>query len=328
MRFPFRPRAIDRSGDDSPARHVFAYVWRMSGLHQVWICLLAAFVAAVGVVPLELQRRIVDDALKDGERRLLWLLCGVYLGFVLLQAAGKFVLRLYQGWLAESAIRYTRGHLARLHHERLHHEGGAERSEQGEEDGGRAVSIIGSEVEKLGGFVGDGLSQPTVNAAMLLAVMGYMFVTQPTVALVTVPFVLPLLVVLPLIQLRINRLLERRLAVLREVGDAVAAAEGRDLEAYEAELQPELDRAFGLRIRLLLLKFAGKGLINLSNNLAPVAILLVGGLMVLEGSSSVGTVVAFVSGFQRMTDPARELLNYYRLASQAEVQHRMIAKWM
>lgn len=334
MRFPFRPRAIDRSGDDTPTRNVFFYVWRMSGHHQIWLCLLALLVAGLSVVPLELQRRIVDGALKDGgaagaagtgqAASLLLSLCGIYLGVVLLQAAGKYGLRLYQAWIAESAIRYTRRHLARLH------EGRAEdgRSGRGAEDGGQAVSIIGAEVEKLGGFVGDGFSQPTVNAGMLLALLCYMLAVQPLIAAVTLPFLLPLLVVLPLIQRRINRMLERRLAALRELGDEIAHAGEEDLEAFQQRLHPTLDRVFALRIKLSLLKFASKGLINLSNNLAPVAILGVGGLMVLEGSSTVGTIVAFVSGFQRMTDPARELLNYYRLAAQAEVQHRMIASWM
>lgn len=337
MRFPFRPRSIDRSGDDTPTRNVFFYVWRMSGHHQIWICLLALVVAGLSVVPLELQRRIVDGALggsgSAGEATasgseaavtlLLWL-CGIYLGVVLLQAVGKYALRLYQAWLAESAIRYTRRHLARLH------EGRAEdgRTQGGTSDGGQAVSIIGAEVEKLGGFVGDGFSQPAVNAGMLLALLAYMLAVQPLIAAVTLPFLLPLLVALPLIQRHINRVLERRLVALRELGEEVADAGSEDLEAFERRLHPTLDRVFALRIKLSLLKFAAKGLINLSNNLAPVAILAVGGLMVLEGSSTVGTIVAFVSGFQRMTDPARELLNYYRLAAQAEVQHRMIANWM
>ncbi len=334
MRFPFRPRSIDRSGDDSPTTNVFRYVWRMSGHHQAWICLLALAVAALGVAPLELQRRIVDGVLEDrGDLDLLWLLCGIYLAVVLLQAFGKYALRLYQSWLAESAIRYTRAHLARLYECRVESRGerrdGDHDGDEGNgSDGGQAVSIIGAEVEKLGGFVGDGLSQPAVNAGMLLAVMAYMLAIQPLIAVATLPFLLPLLVVLPLIQVRINRLLKRRLKALREMGQEIADADGSDPEGFEALLHPQLDRVFRLRIRLSLLKFAAKGLINLCNNLAPIAILLIGGMMVLEGSSTVGTIVAFVSGFHRMTDPARELLNYYRLASQAEVQHRMIAKWM
>ncbi|MEX0760235.1 MAG: ABC transporter ATP-binding protein, partial [Tistlia sp.] len=148
MLFPFRARPVQASGDDSPARHVFSYVWRMSGHHQVWLCLLALFLAALGVAPLELQRRIVDGALEGSDAVLLWWLCGFYLVVVLTQASAKYALRLYQSWLAESAILYTRRHLSRLYETRAEERA---RSESGE--GGQAVSIIGAEVEKLGGFV-------------------------------------------------------------------------------------------------------------------------------------------------------------------------------
>jgi len=39
--FLFRPRRIPSPGDDTPAASLFGYVWRMSGRHQLWICLLA-----------------------------------------------------------------------------------------------------------------------------------------------------------------------------------------------------------------------------------------------------------------------------------------------
>jgi len=39
-----------------------------------------------------------------------------------------------------------------------------------------------------------------------------------------------------------------------------------------------------------------------------------------------GGVVAFISGFQRLADPSRELLAYYRLAAETRMQHRLIAR--
>jgi ABC-type bacteriocin/lantibiotic exporter with double-glycine peptidase domain len=50
--------------------------------------------------------------------------------------------------------------------------------------------------------------------------------------------------------------------------------------------------------------------------------------MVIEGETTIGVVVAFISGFDRMSTPLRELIAYYRIAAQASVQHRMIARWM
>jgi ABC-type bacteriocin/lantibiotic exporter with double-glycine peptidase domain len=71
-----------------------------------------------------------------------------------------------------------------------------------------------------------------------------------------------------------------------------------------------------------------KSTTNLLTNSAPLSVLLMGGWLVIEGRTTVGVVVAFLSGLQRLEDPLRELLNVYRLAAQARVRHDMIARWM
>jgi hypothetical protein len=38
--------------------------------------------------------------------------------------------------------------------------------------------------------------------------------------------------------------------------------------------------------------------------------------------------VAFISGFERLADPLRELIAFYRLAAQSRVRHEAIARWM
>ena len=48
--------------------------------------------------------------------------------------------------------------------------------------------------------------------------------------------------------------------------------------------------------------------------------------MVVQGELALGAVVAFASGFERLIDPARELLGFYRRWSQMRVQHRLIHK--
>jgi ABC-type bacteriocin/lantibiotic exporter with double-glycine peptidase domain len=315
--FVLRPRTVPTTGDDTPAASVYRYLWRMGGPHQLWICTLALAVAALSMVPLELQRRIVNGAIGDRDLDLLMRL-GVLYGVVVLLGVGlKYALRVYQGWLAESAIRYTRAHLGRIHQERA-------ATEEGDE--GRAVSIIGAEVEKLGGFVGNGLSQPVVNAGMLVAIVGYMLMVEPVIAVVSLLFLLPQALAVPLIQRAVNRLIERRVGLLREVGDLVA---GRVDEGEPGRRLPaELDRVYGNRIRIYLLKYAQKLLVNLMNGLAPLSVLVVGGYLVIEGQTTIGVIVAFITGFERLSDPLRELLNYYRVAAQAGVQHDMIARWM
>ena len=306
-----KPHQIPRTGDDRPVSTLLAFVWRMSGPHQIWVCLLAACVAALTMLPLELQRRIIDEALGEADLDALLWLGGAYLAVLLLSGALKFALRLYQGWLSESAILYGRRHLLELQQKRD--------MDDGEE--GRAVSIIGAEMDKLGGFVGEGLSQPVVNAGMLVAIMAYMLSVEPLVALLGAALLIPQALLVPVAQSRINRLIEQRLAVMRDMSDAIGGQDNETASGRAGDL-------YGNRIRTFVIKFAMKGLINLMNGLAPLGVLILGGIMVIRGETSVGIVVAFITGFDRMGSPLRELLAYYRVAAQATVQHRMIAKWM
>jgi ABC-type bacteriocin/lantibiotic exporter with double-glycine peptidase domain len=315
-----RPRRIRRTGDDTPATSLFRYVWRMSGRHQIWICLLAVGVAALTAVPLELQRRIVDDVVRDGQLQLLWVLAGAYLAVLVVQGAAKYALHMYQSWLSESAVRYNRSHLTRLFER---HEAAAQPAH-----GGEAVSVIGAEVDRLGGFVGEGFSQPVVNVGMLIAILGYMLVVEPLVALISLAFVAPQIVLMPVLQQRINRLTEERVVLLRDLGDRLAGLPSADHDFRHSPLPSCLDSIYDNHLRIFLWKFGQKALINLLNGLAPLSVLLVGGLMVIEGQTTIGVVVAFISGFDRLAQPLRELIAYYRIAAQANVQHRMIARWM
>lgn len=322
MRIPvIRPRHVPVTGDHTPAQSLLRYVWRMSGWHQAAVCSLGFLVAALSMAPLELQRRIVNRAIGEGDIALLAWLGGLYLGVVVVQGALKYLLRIYQGWLGESAVRYCRGHLARIRECRA----GA----QDDSGNGQAVSVIGPELDKLGGFVGEGLSQPVVNVGMLTAILGYMLAVDTVVALISLCFLLPQVALVPAMQRVINRMIEERVALMRRLGDTVAEiGAGQDDDALSRRLTPRIDKIYANRIRIFIFKFALKALVNLLNALAPLSVLVVGGYFVIQGETTIGVLVAFLSGFERLAAPLRELLAYYRIAAQASVQHRMIARWM
>lgn len=314
---------IEPTGDDTPAATLYGYVWRMSGGHQAGLSLVAIVVAALSMAPLELQRRIVNDAIGGSDVVLLAILAGLYLIAVLAQSGLKYFLRLYQGWVGESAIRYTRGHLVRLNAE--HRNAGSET------DGGhgKAVSIIGAEVEKLGGFVGDAVSEPLVSAGTLAAILGYMLAVEPVLALISLCFLLPQVIAAPLVQRIVNRLVERRVRLLREMGELVAAETGDGAaDGQRGGYKASLEAIYRNRMGIYIWKFAGKGITNLMNNLASLSALGVGGYLVIRGETTLGVVVAFVTGFERLVDPSRQLLTFYRIMEQTRVQHRMIARWM
>jgi ABC-type bacteriocin/lantibiotic exporter with double-glycine peptidase domain len=307
------PDRIARTGDDSPARNIWRYVRRMSGWRQLLLALLALAATLLNLAPVELQRRLIDDAIGAGDATLLAGLGMLYGIVLLIHQLTKFLLRLAQGWLTESTALYTRRHLIGLW------QGGQAGDSQRP---GEAVAIIGPEVDKLAGFVGSGPSSAIGNGAMLLGVVAYMLWVDPAVAALSLALILPQLLLTPLLQQRLNRLVERQLGLMRAFGNRIA--DGADA----GTIDDDMCAIYRNRMAFAAYKALMKGLLNLLNAAAPLTLLLVGGWFVLQGETTVGVLVAFLSGFQRLADPIRDLIAFYRQCAQAEVQHRMIARWM
>ena len=310
------PRDIPQTGDDTAASGLLKYVWRMSGWHQVAVCVIAVIVTLLNLAPIELQRRIVNEVVSTQDVALLVQFGVIYLSIILIHQAVKFGLRVYQEWLMESSLIYTRQHLIDVYGDRM--------DDTDEEDAGRVVSIVGAEVEKLGGFVGEALSQAFANSAMLIGVMVYMFVVQPGIAIYALAVLVPQVLLTPVIQRRLNDLVEERVNYMRDLGD--------DLSEMTPDGQKDplkvLPKIFTNRMKFNLLKHAMKSALNLLNAAGPATVLLYGGYLVMQGETEVGVIVAFISGFERLSSPVRELIGFYRVAAQAGVQHRMIADWM
>jgi ABC-type bacteriocin/lantibiotic exporter with double-glycine peptidase domain len=96
---------------------------------------------------------------------------------------------------------------------------------------GKTVSIVASEVERVGGFVGEAFSEPILQGGILVAVLGYMLVVEPTIALVSLSFFLPQMLLVPLIQRVVNRRAARKVRLVRELGEQIVNAVRR--EHYE-----------------------------------------------------------------------------------------------
>lgn len=294
------------------------YVWQEGRWQQIRLCALAGLVFPLTMAPLELQRRIVDRAIGDSDLRLLALLGGIYFAVVLLQGGLKYLLRFYRGVISERAIRRLRQRLQAARAGR-----GAEA--EGEGDGrGQTVSIVTAEVERVGGFFGEALSEPVLQLGIFVSILGYMLVVEPMIALISLLFFVPQLIFVPLLQRLVNRRARRKVELVREVGELIVETPAAQDTDYEDRLQ----RIYRVRLQYYALKFLIKFLNNLLNHLAPLSVLMVGGWLVIEGDTTVGVVVAFISGFMRLADPSRELLAYYRLAAETSVQYRLITRWL
>jgi ABC-type bacteriocin/lantibiotic exporter with double-glycine peptidase domain len=306
-----RPKTIRRTGDNTPVNSLGAFVWRMTGRQQIWLCLLSAGTAALGLVPIDLQRRIIDGPITDGDVNGLVLLGMLYLALVLVHRVLRFFQLQWQSWLSESAVLYVRNHLIGLYRER----------EPEERHPGEAVSIVNAEVDRLGGFAGQAPSQAFANITMLFGILAYMLWMSPQIAALSLGLVLPQVLLMPVLQRRLNRLVNRRILLLRALGEDI----GHEEVGTNAE---RLTAIFRNRMAFQFWKNLMKAILNTLNLLAPLAVLGWGGYLVIQGEQTVGVLVAFLSGFDRLAAPVRELLTFYRTAQQAAVQHASIARWM
>lgn len=313
------PRPVEKTGDNSPARSIWGYIGRMIGWrHQLAACVLAVAVAGANILPIDLQRRLVDHAIKEKDIQLFIILCWIYFGAIVLHKALKFFLGVYQNWMTESAVYYTRAHIFGLYDHHLV-EDGADGDNSGE-----AVSIIGSETDKIGEFVGTAISEATINVAMLVGVIGYMLVVDPKIALIGIALLIPQVVLTPLVQRKLNRLVALNVGLLRAMGRDVSHLHNQNAGGHR-ELWVTIYRN---RMIQSLIRNALKTMLNLLNSLAPLVVLVVGGYQVMNGQTTIGVILAFISGFDRVSEPVRNLITFYRNAQQANVQHAMIARWM
>ena len=288
------------------------FVWQMTSWRQVVICEFAIIVALLNFAPIEVQRRLIDDAIsKSDVKALIWL--GALYGLVVVSSvAFKYVLLVAQSWIGESAVKHARDDLLAI----------GEKREPHSTTGGQAVTVIGTEVDKLGGFVGEHLSQAVVNGTLILAISIYMLVVEPLIALYSFAIILPQAILTPVLQEKLNKLVERHLGLVRQLGDQLV----EDQPAVAP--QRTVAAIFRNRLRFFMLKYGLKSALNLVNAFGPMLVLLIGGYMVIQGQTTIGIVVAFVSGFDRLSQPLRDLLAFYREVAQAGVQLRMIHTWI
>jgi ABC-type multidrug transport system fused ATPase/permease subunit len=283
------------------------YVIQSSGRHQLGLAALSAAVFGLSSVPLELQRRIVNDAIKTGATRTILWLAITYAGVALLEQLFKMALNIYRAWVSEDAVRTLRRTLEDI-----------EESGLGEGDSvGTHTAMAVAEAEPIGGFVGMAISEPLLQAGILVSVIGYMAWLEPWTLPLSAGFLLPQMLFVPALQGAINRRAGERIKTLRHLsGDIVDT--GVPAEAH-------VQRVFALNMGIYKLKFGMNLGMNMMYALSVAVALGVGGWFAVSGWIEVGTVVAVVSGLGKLNDPWGDLVSWGRELSVDSVKYRLFA---
>jgi len=299
-------------------RTLMGYVLRSSGHHQVGLAVLAVGVFGLTSVPLEIQRRIVNDAIKNGATSTIVWLAVAYAGVALLEQAFKLGLNVYRGWVSENAVRTLRETLRDSGlHELALRDVQREATHESSEIGTHAAMVV-SEAEPIGGFVGMAFSEPLLQTGILASVIGYMTFLEPWALVLSAGFLVPQMLFVPLMQRAINRRAAERVKTLRHVGG--------DIVATGVPEEEGIQRVFELNMGIYKIKFSMNLMMNFMFHAAVAVALGVGGLLVVHHHLQLGTVVAVVSGLGKLNDPWGDLVSWGREFSVDTVKYRLFTE--
>ncbi|MEP3442051.1 MAG: ABC transporter ATP-binding protein [Sulfitobacter sp.] len=306
---------------------VYRYIFQYSKWQQVVVVCLTLALLPLAPVPLELQRRLLDDAVANKDVALLVQLGALYVAALLLTAGVKFAMRVQRELISARIVHalrrsvyyciYTVTPPALL-----------QASKQGEDvvDEGTVVSMLSSETEKLGGFAGAAISGPLLQIGTLFVVLGYMFYIEPAVAAIALALYSPQFVIVPIFQARMNKLSAKKAITVRALGNYIVDnAEPDLLDKPPPEGFTQItDRILQLRTRFLMTKNIMKTINNLLISLGPFGVIAWGGYMVIQGEAEVGVILAFVSGLERLGGPIRELIASYGAITDARMRYKIL----
>lgn len=279
------------------------------------LIVLSLAVAGLSAVPLSYQKEIIN-ALTHAEidSASLFMMCAEMMGVILLSLTLKWFVSYRSGTLGEDIIRLLR--------KRLYTDSTAPDNARGKTiPKGTLTTTISAEAEELGKFTGGAFSDPVVQLGTLVAVVGYIASSQPGLGVIALAMITPQVIIILATQKKVNELVAKRVRVLRRATNRIV----NDDDGEEAAtIEEEFDAIFETRRTMFIWKLSTKFVISALNAVATVAVLVLGGWLVLEGRTDVGTVVAATMGLSRLQAPTSFLIAFYRQVSAARVKFELM----
>ncbi|MEM5583834.1 ATP-binding cassette domain-containing protein [Roseibium sp. AS2] len=320
-------------------KSLFGFIWKYSARQQIFILMVTVLTYPVVYVLLELPKLIVNDAVQGANfpRAILGfdfdqipylvLLCLTFLFLVVVSNSLKFYLNVYKGRLGERMLRRLRFELfQRVLRFRLPH--------FRKVSSGEIIPMITSEVEDVGGFIGEAFALPAYQGGMLVVQIGFIFMQDPLLGLAAISSYPIQGYVIPYLQKRVVILSRQRVRNVRVIADkvgesitGVAEIHANDAAAWHsADISERLYENFRIRYEIFNRKFLIKFLNNFMNQLTPFFFYLIGGYLVIEGNLSIGALLAVIAAYKDLAGPWKELLSYYQMTADVSVKYQTVVE--
>jgi len=309
-------------------RLLLGYVLRKELKTQFLLLAIITVSVAFKVVPLEMQKRIVNQAIKFSKVDLLLQLCGLYLIAVLVSSGLKYWINVMRGRLGEKILRDLRcdliAHIVKfpLSYFRKHSHGSIN-------------TAITGEINTVGEFFADALSVPAINLVTYFAFVGYMFHLNVTMAIITLIAYPVEIIFIPRLQNKLNIWVDRRIQLTMSMGNAIqdSLAGVQEIHANATfdferfKFSEWADKVYEAKVQVYRYKFLIKFINNLFSYLGPFLLFLVGGYMVIQGSFDLGALIAFLSAYGQLYDPWKELVSYYQNLGTNSIKFKTLMRY-
>lgn len=320
-------------------RTLFRFIQKHSLKQQLFVTLLTALSFPFFYYSLDLPKTIINQAIQGkgfpktffgiefDQIQYLMLLSGVFLAMVLINGGFKYYINVHKGRLGERMLRRMRYELYdRMLRFPL---GYFSRTAPGQ-----VIPMITSEVEPLGGFVGDSFAVPALQGGTLVTILVFMCLQDPLLALAAIALYPVQIYLIPKLQAKVNQLTKERVRMIRSMSDRIneTALALEEINAHGAakyqlaEFSNRLARNYYLRFDIYKLKFFIKFLNNFIAQLTPFFFYSIGGYLVINGSLSFGALVAVLAAYKDLSPPWRELLDYYQSLQDSEIKYQQIVE--
>jgi len=257
----------------------------------------------------------------------LWILCGLYFVMVLVNGGFKYWINRYKGQLGERMLRRLRFEL----YKRLLR---FPSSYFKKVSTGEIIPMITSEVEPLGGFIGDIFAQPAVQGGTLVTTIAFMFAQDWILGLASLSLYPIQGYIIPKMQRKVNLLGKQRVRTIRRVADRTGESTfgsgeilTHDNARYQlASFSRLLGTIYDIRFEIYQRKFFVKFLNNTLNQVTPFFFYAIGGYLVIRGSLSAGALVAVIAAYKEMSAPWKELLDYYQNFQDTKIKYDQVVE--
>lgn len=309
---------------DRPIVKRSLFSWVFDGNLRWQFLLLAIIAVAVftRVLPLEMQKRIVNQAISLRKVDLLLTYCAYYLAAVIVASACKFLINVLETHIAQQS-------LARMRIALYEHIITLPLSFFRNTQPGTVVNSIVNELAVPSNFIGSAMSTPVSNVLTLLAFAAYLLWLNPLLAAISLSAYPAAMIVLPYLQKRANAANQERVDVSRTFSGRIAESIGGIHEIHgngayrieKAKFDRLVEQLRKIRVVWSLYRFAVKSTNNFFTSLGPFLVFILGGYLTIKGQLELGSLVAFLSAQEKLYDPWKELIEFYQVYQDGRVTY-------